>query len=320
MKTIQTGIDVMESWIGYLEKKNGTDLGDMTDAGKVRNAGKANYTLYAKWYREHTGENYQGQPYCAMAVSMSFVEAYGITAAKQLLGGDLFYNCEAFYQRIRKKYPNRLHQSPKKGDVILFYNGTRHYHTGLVTKINQTGSVTVEANTSSGNDIVVPNGGATVRKSYKKNVNAVFYRPPYAEYGIAENAEAAELKTYPISTGQRGLIVTASSLRVRSLPDTSAAIVGGLKKGDAIYPGQKAFDGRGVRWYHVPTGWVSGAYLTGWILEGGNNRWWYLQEGGKWPSGCLIEVEGKIYAFDDSGYMVTEEITVSPDQNGALHL
>ena len=52
------------TWDGYLEKKNNRDLDDFT-----ANAGNKNYTCFARDYREHTGQNLQGQPWCAMYVS-----------------------------------------------------------------------------------------------------------------------------------------------------------------------------------------------------------------------------------------------------------
>lgn len=317
MKTVFDCIKVWESWLNYLEKKNGKDLGDMTEAGKQRNAGSANYTLYAKWYEMYTGENYQAQPYCAMAVSDAFVAAYGLDAAKGLLGGRLYYNCEEFYQRMRRECPERLHKTPKVGDVALFYNGFRHHHTGYVVKDTEGGFVTAEANTSSGNNIVVANGGATTRKSYALAKTRVdFYRPPYSDYGISETE--VTYPAYDIGTGAGGLVVLAEVLNVRRNPSTNAEIVGRLGKGEKIFPTQKAFDDRGVRWYYIPgRGWVSGTYLHGWVQEE-NDRWWYLLEGDTWYSSQAKEINGAVYAFDAAGYMVTEPITLYPDVNGAL--
>ncbi|MDO4439185.1 MAG: SH3 domain-containing protein [Eubacteriales bacterium] len=313
-------INKFATYIDYLEKKNSKDLGDMTPDGKIRNAGKNNYTLYAQWYREYTRENYQAQPYCAMAVSVVLAQTYGLEVAKQLLCGELYYNCESFYQRAMRKHPERLVHVPAEGDIALFYNGSRHHHTGLVERVLQDGYVTIEANTSSGNNTVVPNGGATVRKLYKLDKHkVVFYRPPYATYGIDTSDLSAQLQTYAISTGQQGLRVMAN-LRVRALPDTDSAITGGLQDGDLIYPDQKAFDDRGVRWYHIPDGWVSGKYLTGWIYERGNGRWWYLTEGDKWYTDCIVSIDGKCYAFDGAGYMITEPVEVRPDEYGVLRL
>ncbi len=316
--SIQEDIKLREAWIDYLEKKTRSDLGDMTPAGKKRNAGYNNYTLYAEWYKKMTGENYQGQPYCATGESMGYVQAYGLEKAKKLLGGDLFYNCEQFYQKMKKEHPDRLHDTAKIGDTVLFYNGSRHHHTGHVIKEISNGFVTEEENTSSGNNVVVPNGGATTRKSYTYGkVNAVFYRPPYEECGISIGEQ--DFPTYEIKTGEKGLEVTASSLSVRIDPDKDSKLVGYVSKGDHIKPTMKAFDDRGVRWYYAEElgGWISGKYLTGWILES-NGRWWYLLDGDTWYAGVVKAIDGEVYGFDDSGYMETEPFEVYPDKNGVL--
>ncbi len=319
---IYEDIALREDWLDYLEKATGKDLGDMTPAGKRRNAGYNNYTLYAKWYKTHTGENYQGQPYCATGESMGYVQAYGLEKAKKLLGGDLFYNCENFYQYIRKNYPGRLHSTAKVGDTVLFYNGTKHYHTGHVVKEIENGFVTIEENTSSGNNVVVPNGGATTRKSYTYDkVNAVFYRPPYSSCGISTTNPDDDIVKYPIGTGAGGLLVRASSLNVRSNPTTNSSVVGCVMDGDRIYPQYKAFDDRGVRWYYIPDkkGWVSGNYLEGWIQEA-DGRWWYLIKSGQWYARDVYVIDGVPYGFDDAGYMRTDPFEVTPDASGALHI
>lgn len=321
-KKIYEDIALREKWLDYLEKRNSSDLGDMTDAGKLRNAGYNNYTLYAEWYRQQTGENYQAQPYCATGESMGYVQAYGLKLAKKLLGGDLFYNCEQFYQKMKKEHPDRLHDTAKVGDTVLFYNGSRHHHTGHVIKELTNGFVTEEENTSSGNNVVVPNGGATTRKSYTYDkVSAVFYRPPYAAFGISTTKEETVIEKYAINTDTMfGLIVEVDKdLNIRRCPDVESEVIGQLHRGDSIKPTYKAFDERGVRWYYIPEvdGWVSGNYLRGWIQES-NGRWWYLLKDGGWYAGVLKVIDGEAYIFDDAGYMVTEPTTIYPDKDGIL--
>lgn len=43
-------------WTGYLEKKSNKDLDSFT-----ANAGKDNYTCFARDYKVHTGQNFQAQ-------------------------------------------------------------------------------------------------------------------------------------------------------------------------------------------------------------------------------------------------------------------
>ena len=47
--------DEFLSWVGYLEKKSDKDLLNLT-----ANAGDKNYTIFAKWYKEDYGQNFQG--------------------------------------------------------------------------------------------------------------------------------------------------------------------------------------------------------------------------------------------------------------------
>lgn len=342
-KSIAKAIEYMESCIGYLEKATKADLGDMTPEGKIRNAGYNNFTLYWQWYKEATDKDYNGQAYCACFVSVMLCIAFGIVAAKRLLCGDLFIYCPDGYNRFKKK--GRIYDVPEVGDIVFFYNNSlgRYGHTGFVVKIlkddkgKTTGFVTIEANTSSGNDTVVRNGGATCRKSYTlKSVNAAFGRPDYDAEGITiEDETAAEIVKYPIATSGKGLKVTADeTLNVRNIPstksigDVKSKVIGSLKKAAYVKPTYKAFDERGVRWYYIEDakGWISGNYLEGWIQEnpeqnaGTLNEWWYLLSGGGFYSHCIAVIDGKAYAFNDNGYMATEPVTAYPDASGALSM
>jgi hypothetical protein len=56
MITADKVLNEAESWNGYCEKKNVSNLGDNTPEGKIVNAGENNYTIFAKHLRESTGE------------------------------------------------------------------------------------------------------------------------------------------------------------------------------------------------------------------------------------------------------------------------
>ena len=62
--------------VGYLEKKSAMQLDD-----KTANAGKGNYTKYAR----DLYPALQGQPWCDMFVDWCFVKAFGQMAARQLI-------------------------------------------------------------------------------------------------------------------------------------------------------------------------------------------------------------------------------------------
>ena len=64
-----------------------------------------NYTIWAMLYNDYVCRNFQGQAWCAMFGADVFVLALmergisqnnAVNAAKDLLGGDLPYNCQQF--------------------------------------------------------------------------------------------------------------------------------------------------------------------------------------------------------------------------------
>ena len=149
--TVKKLIDQAAKWVGYLEKRSNAHLDDFT-----ANAGSNNYTCFARDYREHTGGNYQGQPWCAMFVSEVFVQAFGLDTAKMLLCGSLYHYCPTGVEQFKRA--GCFSRTPEPGAVIFFTNGTRAYHTGIVTEVTATRVKTIEGNTS-GASGVVENGG-----------------------------------------------------------------------------------------------------------------------------------------------------------------
>lgn len=148
---------VAKKYDGYLEKKSNSKLDDFT-----ANAGSNNYTCFGRDYDKIMGSKLNGQSWCAMALCMWFVEAYGIKAAKKLLGGNLFAYTPSGAQQM-----GASRRTPKAYDVVFFYNSKmgRIAHVGLVYKVDATRFYTVEGNTSS-DPGVVRNGGSVNLKSY----------------------------------------------------------------------------------------------------------------------------------------------------------
>ena len=162
-------IQVAKSQIGYLEKSSNSQLDDFT-----ANAGRANYTKYARDYKGFAGEDYQGQAWCDMFVDWCFVKAYGVDKARDLLGGfDAYTPASAQYFKARGQWHT---SDPQPGDVVFFENSQRINHTGIVTEVKDGRVHTVEGNTSSGGDVVA-NGGGVWPKSY------ALYNSKIAGYG-----------------------------------------------------------------------------------------------------------------------------------------
>ena len=307
--------------VGYLEKANGSNLGDFTKTGKTVNAGSANYTVYWAWYKELGYGNYQGSAYCACAVSTMMVSAFGLEKTKKLLCGDLYIYCPTGYDRFDAK--KRIYSSPKIGDVVFFWSDSlgRWSHTGLVINIdsNNKGYTTWEANTSSGNDIVIRNGGATCNKHYTLGQRKVaFGRPDYEGNGISISSSSPKITEIPIGTDINKIACTTEVLNVRNTPGTGN-VINSISKGERVTPSAKTFvDGKAWFYIEEKKGWASGSYFTGWIYEKSNSRWWYLLEGYKYYVDKIVNIGGKRYFFDSNGYMFVGYFLIQTDESGAI--
>lgn len=124
-----------------------------------------------------------------------------------------------------------------------------------------------------------------------------------------ESAPNSQIESLiPVGSSSTGMEVTASSLIIRDAPagqDTGRR----YNKGEIVSVDQKCFVG-GEPWMHTPEGWVSGRYLTGWLLQDG--RWWYVDPGYTYPAGCCREISGALYTFDPNGWML-EGKNFNPD-------
>lgn len=167
MSAVNDLINYSKQWTGYLEKTSMKDIED-----KTKNAGFNNITIFAEWYKDIWGKNYQGQPWCAMFVSTVFYKCFGVELFNHFSycpeGVNIFKRMGEFYSY------------PMKGDIIFFTNGTRAYHTGIVTMVQNGKVYTIEGNTSNRAG-VDENGGCVAEKSYSLGYNKIlgYGRPKY---------------------------------------------------------------------------------------------------------------------------------------------
>lgn len=143
---------------GYLEKKSNSQLDSFT-----ANAGSGNWTRFGRDYGLNPAQ------WCGIFVSQMFVEAFGITKAKELLCGGLHHYTPtgANYFKKAGQYIKRGQGTPQAGDVIFFYSSSKKRigHVGIVTKVAGGRVYTIEGNTS-GASVLVTNGGGVCEKSY----------------------------------------------------------------------------------------------------------------------------------------------------------
>lgn len=244
MTDIEKVIDFASKEVGYLEKKNKSQLDN-----KTANAGSNNYTKY--W--QDMSASLQGQPWCACFVCYCFKKVFGEQKGKELLcatkGGWSYYTPTAA-QYFKNK--NQWHtKNPQAGDVIFFKNSTRICHTGIVYKVDENKVYTIEGNTSGGSEVIA-NGGGVCKKQYPLNKSSIagYGRPNYGTSSSATNSTASSSKNNNKKT------VTASVLNIRASGNNTSKIVGTYKKGEVVTI-LKTVNG----WCQTNKGWCSSAYL-----------------------------------------------------------
>lgn len=275
--TVKKLINQACAWTGYLEKASNKDLDSFT-----ANAGSNNYTCFARDYKVHTGGNYQRQPWCAMFVSEVFVQAFGLDAAKKLLGGSLYHYCPTGVEQFKKV--GRWSLKPEPGAVVFFTNGQRAYHTGIVTEVTASRIKTVEGNTS-GASGVVPNGGGVCQKSYAKNYSKIL------GYGLPDWSLVYKSGWYHEDGGWRFYLENTGE-PVRN---------NWYKDGEDWY----WFDGAGMM--------VSNTWKTG-----KDGRWYYLGADGKMLKDTWLLLGNELYRLNSDGSMFEGTMTLQTDNRGAL--
>jgi hypothetical protein len=163
----ETVVTHAKKYDGYLEKATADKLDDFT-----ANAGSNNYTRFGRDYDKIMGTKLNGQAWCAMYFCMMYVEAYGLKAAKKLLGGNLFSYTPSGATQTKAKTTNK----PQAGAPVFFYNKKmgRIAHVALVTKVDSKKFYTIEGNTSS-DPGVVRNGGSVNQKSYTLGYDGAYF-------------------------------------------------------------------------------------------------------------------------------------------------
>lgn len=161
---------------GYLEKASSANLDS-----KTANAGYNNYTKYWRDIADWGLGNYQAQYWCAGFVHWCFVTAFGLAKAKSLLLHAPYISCATLASKSNSV--NQRYIAPNVGDVVIYWNGSRFYHTGYVIAVTSTTYTTIEGNTSGGTGID-PNGGGVFKKVHSiaeaKAKGHKFHRPDYA--------------------------------------------------------------------------------------------------------------------------------------------
>ena len=180
-KTVDKVIAIALAEEGYLEKsKKAYNKNHEVLDSKKEGAGSDNYTKYGRDMNALYPKAMDfAAPWCDCFVDWCFYQAYGVTNAQELLGG----NFDDYTKNSAKLYEkkNAWHtEKPQVGDQIFFKNKKGICHTGLVYKVAKGYVYTIEGNTSSAQGVVA-NGGCVSKKSYSIAYDKIagYGRPKY---------------------------------------------------------------------------------------------------------------------------------------------
>ena len=239
----------------YLEKRDG-NLAYLYD--KTANAGSKNYTKYGKEMHDlYPAVMDYPAAWCDTFVDWCFMQAYGVSNARSLLGGDFNDYTVASANLYKKKNAWKPAGTiPEPGWQIFFKNSTGICHTGLVTGYNPlTRTITtIEGNTSSASGVVA-NGGCVRQKEYSVDYAQI------AGYGVpAYNDGNFAFTPHWVRSGDKWYYRIAA---------------------DQNAHGWKVINHH--RYYFDE----SGEMLTGWQKV--NGKWYYLEESGDYEGACWHE-------------------------------
>lgn len=184
MYDINKLIDICLAEVGYKEKKSNKSLDS-----KEANAGPGNYTKYGRDLVKWIGAPYaNGVQWCDEWVDWCFIKAYGLNAAKKLLGGWSAYTpTSAQYYKNHGRY---YRKNPKVGDQIFFKNSKDCIcHTGIVYKVTNAYVHTAEGNAN--NQVMM--------KKYSINNASIdgYGRPNYGDQVVNTIAKVGYNEAWP---------------------------------------------------------------------------------------------------------------------------
>ena len=252
-----------EAEVGYLEKASNSNLDSKT--------GNAGYNNYTKYWRDIaklgllkgtvSDPNFAGGSmwyWCAAFITWCFIQVFGVDLTKTLLKHIPFISC----QTLADKAGGQLYSSPKVGDIVLFFNGSRFSHTGYVYKVEGGWFYTIEGNTNASKG-VVPNGGGVNRKSYSistyQKKGTKFFRPDYS-LAVDKNAGSSNSSGKTTTKTTKVKVVTKSDpLNCRSKANGSSTVKGKFAKGTKLTLVEKTNNS----WWKVKGKSTDGKTITG---------------------------------------------------------
>ncbi len=211
-EAINKMIQIAKAEVGYLEKRNNSNLDS-----KTTNAGDNNYT---KYWRDIM-PSYQGQPWCAVFVSWVLMQAFGKDKANKMLKHWPY----VYVPTLASLFAN--YANPQVGDIVMFKRGGVFTHTGIVTSVSGDYFTTIEGNTSGGSTIIDNGGGVCSKGYYNSNLPGTkFARLDWSIVAGQASSGTSTAVDIAISMGANGLTITGNNLNVRKEPKGGRLLAG----------------------------------------------------------------------------------------------
>lgn len=245
---------------GYLEKRSNSQLDS-----KTANAGSGNYTKYWRDLANWGLGNYQAQYWCAAFVHWCFVQAFGLANAKKLLLHAPYISCDTLASK--SKAAGRRYISPNVGDVVVFWNGSRYSHTGIVYQVSGGYFYTIEGNTSGASGVVSNGGGVVVGKRYVvSGTSHRFHRPDYESISSTSTPSSSTSSSLNESPKWNGTVTTTLNVRTWAGSENATVSFSPLKIGTTVGICDTIQANDGSDWYYIEYngkhGFASAKYIT----------------------------------------------------------
>ncbi|MBT9778823.1 hypothetical protein GPL15_20295 [Clostridium sp. MCC353] len=306
---------------GYIEKSKNCPTKNLYEKTGAYD-GSDNWTKYWKDLADLGLTNYQGSYYCIAALFWGMTKAYGLETAQKLCLQSYMINCQTTYNLFKSK--GRVFITPKYGDIMVFWNGTRFYHAEFVLDVKGDVIKTFGANTSvnsSSGSALRNGGGCYAPKTYSlaavKREGHKFCRPIYGDPSGEKWMKSGTIWKYQLSDGStvknqwkyinnRWYVFNSSGAMVTGwYLDSNNQWYYLCGDGGMAQGWQKVND----KWYYLNQ---SGEMHKGWLQT--DNGWYYLTEEGSAATGWL-NVQGIWYVFDNSGKMICNTWFLNSDGN-----
>lgn len=292
---------------GWLEKRKGCPVSALYEKiGPY--VGSDNWTKYWQDAKEWGLPNYQGSFYCIETIFWGMVKAYGLKAAQDLCLQKFMINCQVTYELFKKA--DQVFTTPKIGDIVVFWNGSRMHHAEFVIDIKSDTVKTFGANTAA-NSAIRNGGGCYSPKSYSlkalQKAGDKFLRPNYGSQTTEGWIKEGTNWKYQLSNGSfikdkwhyikdRWYMFDGAGIMCTGWIYSNGQWYYCCPEVGCMDMGWQLIGGK---WYYMDS---NGIMRTGWLQD--KDKWYYLYDNGEMAVGWK-EIGGMWYVFGQNGVMLS---------------